>query len=264
MKNFLRIFSLVFLLQSCESIKSYKKQNQIVELKNDNKFMSLKAPKGYCFYDKNDAVEKDVINIVSAINKSEGARLELLLQDCEEKKNFLISTNPTFRNTLMIFSFSPENLKIIKKYRLDRDRKTFVEFHHKSGEKETVASINKLVNKTIIPYIKKHNDLTLIDKSTALNLSQKEELKLAHGEIFKKKKHIALTLDKKFAPEIADYEASSYQIGKITYYCSNATSLINYIPLNFFLCEEIITDKTKSIDERLLEYVKETIKLNKD
>ena len=264
MKNLFRIFSLLFLLQSCESIKSYKKQNQIIELKSDNKFISLKAPRGYCFYDQNDAVEKDVINIISALNKSEGMTLELHIQDCEEKKNFLISTNPTFRNTLMIFSFSAENLKIIKKYRLDRDRKTFVEFHHKSGEKETVDSINKLVNKSLIPYIKKHNDLTLIDKSTTLNLSQKEELKLAHGEIFKNKQHIALTLDKKFAPEIADYDASSYQIGKITYYCSNATSMINYIPLNFFICEEIITDKTKTVDERLLEYVKKMIKLNKD
>ena len=89
MKNFCRIFSLLLLLQSCESIKSYKKQNQIIELKNDNKFMSLKAPQGYCFYDQNDATEKDVLNIVGAINKSEGVKMEFLLQDCEEKKNFL-------------------------------------------------------------------------------------------------------------------------------------------------------------------------------
>ncbi len=128
--------------------------------------------------------------------------------------------------------------------------------------RESISDV--VLEDNFLSAIKKLNDLTLIDKSTTLNLSQKEELKLAHGEIFKNKQHIALTLDKKFAPEIADYDASSYQIGKITYYCSNATSMINYIPLNFFICEEIITDKTKTVDERLLEYVKKMIKLNKD
>jgi hypothetical protein len=107
-------------------------------------------------------------------------------------------------------------------------------------------------------------DQKIIDKSANLKIEQKNELRLVHSEIFGSQDHIFLSSKDFLDPEVALYEYHTYQLGKMTFQCAGAKTLINYMPLNINLCIEKKSENEIDIEETIKKYIKLLMELNDD
>lgn len=268
--NLALLLILAILNQSCAFIKNHHKQHTVVNFEYDNKPISINAPEGYCFYDEKNSNESDVVKIVREANYVRNAnydiisKVEFLLQECEEKKNFLGNKNPLFRNSVMIMFLTSDFLKELKKHRLERSREIYMKFYDKIVSLETADSLNKFMKETAIPAMKKKNDLKIIDKSINLQKEQKAELKLVHDQLFGNKRHILLSYRTKLVPNEASYDYHEQKVGDVTTKCVGATTLINYIPINLAICEDKKSEDWINLEDKIQQYVKSMIKLNSD
>ena len=149
--NLALLLILAALNQSCTFIKNHHKQRTVVNFEYDNKSISINAPAGYCFYDEKNSNESDVVKIVREANYIRNAdyniisKVEFLLQECEEKTNFLSNKNPLFRNSVMIQFLTSDGLQKLKKHQLERNREVYIKFYNNTVSLETADSLNGAV-----------------------------------------------------------------------------------------------------------------------
>ena len=254
---------ILFLSQSCQTIKDYQKQRSAIGLENDNKFIKIVAPSGYCLYSDEVPLEREVYavdRIANALNKDSG----IMFQECEEKNSFLLGVNPKYRTVGEVRFFTGEMLQLFKQFKADRSRESFAYVINKLNSQDTVESLNLYVRDVMNPAIKKHDNIHIIDQSTLLNQKQKNELKLVHAEIFGNEQHAFLYYSAKLLPGFANIDLQKFRVGKITVKCAAAQTLINYIPVSLSLCEEGSDDDWISLETKVISYTKDLMKLNGD
>jgi len=256
------ILSLLFFNCSCSQLNH--PSSKVITFEYDNKSILLQAPQGYCFYDENKPVEKDVVKLLRAANPETESKIYFTFQKCEEKEGFLSSQNPLFRDTGMIDSYLPRTLKDLKRHRLETSREVYTKFYAKYAAADTVESINKSFIDHLLPEIKKKNPHKIMKEITSLTTEQKAELKKVHDYAFGNEKISFLSFNINLEPGEAVYEHQEYRVGKITTKCIGATTLINYIPLTFVICEDKTSEDWRDLDKKIRDYTKSIIKLNSD
>lgn len=262
--NIIIYLSLTLVLQSCSLISSYNERTKVISFENDYKTIKLKAPSGYCLYDDKKPIEADVIKIVREGNYNTRTQIEFVFQECKEKQSFLSNKNPLFRSTGMIIFSMPDYLKELKKYRIERNRTFYLKVAKETTSSDTTESLNDFVEKTVIPHMKKNNDLEIIDKSSNLQDQQKTELKSVHEQVFGKAKHIFTHYHTKLVEDKAFYDYQEYKIENIITRCIGGDTLVNYAPITLVICEDKKSEDWKELEEKIQKYVNEILKLNDD
>ena len=265
MKAFLSKTSLllaVLFLQSCQMLK----QRAATEFKYDNKFILLKPPLGYCFYNPKNPSEAEVIKMIHGFDSRHIYKTEFIYQECREKDIFLskVITQPHFRQIGAVILFEPEIMNKIKKVKLDYDRNAFINFFNHQFLLNDITKLNQMYKKDFIPKIRAKKLTKNLDESVHLNAEQKKELKFVNGEVFLGKDHEVVGYEKEVEIGVASYSFEFTKIGSYKSRCLTAATLINYIPLSFTMCDNKDSEDYSELKEQLQTYVKSLLKLNAD
>jgi hypothetical protein len=273
-KPYFLLSKLAFLLtllisQSCQSINSYKiskARKGAIVFHYDGKSIFLKAPAKYCFYNQKNPAELDVINLVQNVTdlgKEATSEVKLLLQKCDEKRDFLNTQNSNFRNIATIEFALTSHLQNLKNLGIDNHRETYTKFFHKNSQKQNLQSVNKFIADSL-PKMRAHN-LKTLDESQNLTAEQKSELKMVYNHVLGNKSEKILSYKNKLEWGVAAYEYQAFSVGEVFTKCVIANTLINYIPLTIKICEEgKLTDSWMDLERRINEYVWMLIKINDD
>lgn len=265
MKAFLSKTSLllgVIFLQSCQMFS----QRTAIEFKYDNKFILLKPPSGYCFYNPKNPDEAEVIKMMRGFDAQNVYKTEFIYQECNEKDIFLsgVITQPHFRKIGAVMLFEPDVMNKIKKVKLDYERNSFINFFNRQFLLDDITKLNQIYKKDFVPKIRAKKLPKNLDESVHLNAEQKKELQFVNGEVFLGKDHEVVSYEKEVEIGVASYSFEFAKIGSYKSRCLTAATLINYIPLSFTMCDDKDSKDYSELKEQLQTYVKSILKLNAD
>lgn len=252
------------LLSACALIRDYQEHYKVVEFEYDHKTILVKAPSGYCFYNEKIPLDNDVVRILKAVNSNQTFDLELVMQNCIEKRKFTNNENPHFRDSLMIIFPKKNILKDLKKYNLERNRNIYVKFIYDLYSSEALKAVNKRIKNELLPKLRKEINKSIVDDSKNLTPEQKKELKLVHNQVFGNSSHVFSIYDYKIDQKISSYNYQEFSIGNLTTRCIAADTLINYVPITFAICRDKKSDSWDDMEMDIKKYVKDMINLNND
>lgn len=239
-------------------------KNKIEVVNYDNKTILLTVPKGYCIYDKKNAIEKDVIDIFKLINNFTD-NFAILFQECNERKNFLNNDDLKFRTFGRVSFPSLEYLNLIKENGMDIITDDYLKFSDNFNNHFDINSLNKIAEEHTLENRKKNN-FNILDNYTSLTSKQKLEFKYIYKDFFNDEYQKYIIYDNKVIHSLVALYYEKYVIDNLYYNCFKGTTLIFYTPLNISLCN--ISEDDNSIKDLLYlenvlkSYVKTLIKIN--
>lgn len=261
MKNIV-ILLISTILLSCSLIKT--KPSKLI-LSHEYKSVNIAIPEGYCLYKEDDPIENDVISVLKEVNKITSSSIQFLMQECDEKKNFINSKNPLFRTTATIGIPAPFFIEIIKKHKMDYDIDKYLKFFEMPSKYYNLKTVNENFEKGL-KRIKEENAINfdIIDNSKNLSLKQKSELKLVHGELFGNNSHIYDIFKAEIEKGVAQYTYRSFQVGQIKAKCISGNTLINHVPVELVLCSSSEFTDMAEIKLQLNQWLNTTLTLKID
>ena len=261
MKNIV-ILLISTILLSCALIKT--KPSKLI-LSDGYKSVDIAIPKGYCLYKEDDPIESDVISVLKEVNKITSSSIQFLMQECDEKKNFINSKNPLFRTTATIGIPAPFFIEIIKKRKMDYDIDKYLKFFEMPSKYYNLKTANEDFEKGL-KRVKDKNAINfdIIDNSKNLSPQQKSELKLVHSELFGNNSHIYDIFKADTEKGLAQYTYRSFQVGQIKSKCVSANTLINHIPVELVLCSSSEFTDITEIKLQLKQWLSTTLTMNVD
>lgn len=241
-KIILVIFATI-VLSSCSQIQDHINSQKTYNLEYDSESLFFRAPDGYCFYNDLNELESAILKIEKEANDTNHQSMQLAFQNCKEKREFLENKKILFRNIGAIYFATDRELNILKKYKLNIDREKYVKIVHESSNIESTKDFESRINSEYVVMFKKHKNLKIIDESNLLSDLQKDEMKSAHGEIFKNYRHQVLYHETELEQGFAAYEYYESKVGSNHYICTSSTTLIHFIPTTIYICNDYEKEK---------------------